>query len=67
MIMSERANRCIDAHANEAQIRRYFTDRLDRMNIVETTRTPTGQTVDWIPIESQLKPGHTIAVRAAPT
>jgi hypothetical protein len=54
-------NRCIEPHANEAQIRRYFTNRLARMKIVGTTRTPTDQTVDWIPIESQLKPGHTIA------
>ncbi len=31
----------------------YFKRRLERLEIVETTRTPSGQTLDWIAIESQ--------------
>jgi hypothetical protein len=32
----------------------YFSDRRRRLDVVKTTRTPSGQVLDWIPIESQL-------------
>lgn len=35
------------------EIAEYFATRQARLNIVRTTRTPSGQTLDWIPIESQ--------------
>lgn len=38
------------------EVRQYFTDRQARRDVVATTRTPLGQVLDWIPIESQL--GH---------
>ena len=44
----------VDVRRYEADIRRYFGERLERMKIVRTTRTPAGQTIDWIPIESQV-------------
>jgi hypothetical protein len=53
--------RCIDVHRHEAEIRRYFQNRLERMHIVRTTRTPHGQTIDWIPRESQLRRGERMA------
>ena len=31
----------------------YFEQRLERLKIVKTTTTPRGQTLDWVPIESQ--------------
>lgn len=37
----------------EHEIRDYFQRRQDRLKVVKTTYTPSGQTIDWIPIESQ--------------
>ena len=51
----------IDARKHEREIASYFERRLERMKIVRTTETPLGQTIDWIPIESQLKVGQRIA------
>jgi len=47
--------------SNEGSIRSYFETRLGRMEIVSTTETPSGQTVDWIPIESQVRKGESVA------
>ena len=59
-------NRKIDSYGrddrkNEAEIISYFENRLEKLEIVRTTETPFGQTVDWIPVESQLKKGRKIA------
>ena len=37
----------------EKDISTYFKGRVDRLRIVKTTRTPSGQILDWVPIESQ--------------
>ncbi|MCJ1376907.1 hypothetical protein MMC20_008152 [Loxospora ochrophaea] len=37
----------------EKEIRSHFEQRRKNLQIVKTTKTPSGQTVDWIPIESQ--------------
>ncbi len=41
------------------QLRDYFEDRAARWRrqVVVTTRTPGGQTLDWVPIESQIRRG----------
>jgi hypothetical protein len=44
-----------------AEIARYFEARQARLKPVRTTRTAAGQTLDWVPIQSQLRPGETIA------
>ncbi len=36
----------------------YFEARLKRLQVVKTTTTPRGQTLDWIPIESQYPRGE---------
>ena len=43
----------------------YYEQRAKHLDIVKTTRTSTGQVVDWIPIESQV-PGGKIATPPAP-
>jgi Neprosin len=43
------------------EIIRHFQARLRRRTIVATTRTPSGQILDWVPVESQV-PGEAIAV-----
>ena len=43
---------------NEKEIREYFEERLRRLDIIKTTRTPSGQTLDWIKKESQLPTGQ---------
>lgn len=47
--------------SNEAPIRAYFEGRLERMEVAATTRTPSGQVIDWVPIESQLPSGQSLA------
>jgi hypothetical protein len=39
--------------AKKKEITAYFENRLKELNIVKTTKTPTGQIVDWIPRDSQ--------------
>src|SRR5882672_8004558 len=53
--------RVVDHRRHEAEIRRYFENRLARLQVACTTRTPYGQVIDWIPRESQLKRGQTLA------
>src|SRR4029453_18589220 len=40
-----------------AEWREYFTARARKREVVQTTKTPSGQTLDWVPIESQVKRG----------
>jgi Neprosin len=40
------------------EIRQYFRDRQARRKPVRVTRTPLGQVLDWIPIESQVRDGR---------
>jgi hypothetical protein len=47
----------VTARRNQAEIRDYFKSRLGRLEVVKTTRTPNGQVLDWIPIESQVARG----------
>jgi len=42
---------------NQEEIRDYFKTRLERLEVVKTTRTPSGQTLDWVAIESQVARG----------
>ena|GEM_PF-3467415 len=39
------------------EIIEYFEARRERLEIVTTTRTPSGQLLDWVPAESQLREG----------
>ena len=39
------------------RLRDYFEDRAARLEVVATTRTPRGQILDWVPIESQIRRG----------
>ena len=50
-----------DVKANRIALREYFSSRRNRLDIVKTTRTPNGQVLDWIPIESQLRRGQKLA------
>jgi Neprosin len=47
--------------AFEREIRNYFERRHKHLDIVATTRTRSGQILDWVPIESQLKSKAKIA------
>jgi hypothetical protein len=40
-----------------AQIREYFAERVRRLPIEATSVMPSGQTIDWIPVESQVPGG----------
>ena len=42
------------------ELARYIEERAQRRDIVATTRTPSGQVIDWVPVESQV-PGRQIA------
>jgi hypothetical protein len=46
-----------DRRRYEREITDYFERRHARLNVVATTTTPRGQTLDWIPIESQVESG----------
>ena len=37
----------------EKEIRSYFEERRKNLSILATTTSPTGQIIDWIPVESQ--------------
>jgi neprosin-like protein len=45
------------ARRNQAELRDYFKTRLKSLEVVKTTRSPSGQVLDWIPIESQVRRG----------
>ncbi|HVP27537.1 MAG TPA: neprosin family prolyl endopeptidase [Myxococcota bacterium] len=51
----------VDLKQNREELREYFARRRSRLDIVKTTRTPSGQVLDWIPIESQLRRGQKLA------
>jgi hypothetical protein len=48
----------IDYERNRRELCEYFEGRLARMQIVKTTTTPRGQSIDWIPIKSQHPQGR---------
>jgi hypothetical protein len=48
------------------EIARYFQARQARLKPVHTTQTESGQTLDWVPIESQLPAGAKIATPPGP-
>jgi hypothetical protein len=50
-----RERRLIDYQANEREIRNYFEARHNRLDIVATTVTEHGQTIDWIWPQSQVR------------
>jgi hypothetical protein len=54
------ATRPIEHERFRREIVEYFERRLQRLQIIKTTISPRGQTIDWIPIESQ-HPGKKIA------
>ncbi|KAI9835784.1 MAG: hypothetical protein M1837_003668 [Sclerophora amabilis] len=39
----------------ENDIRKYFKERTDKLQIIKTTKTRSGKKIDWVPMESQ---GH---------
>src|SRR5437867_3317437 len=45
------------AEREKKRLRDYFEARAARLQVVATTRTPMGQILDWVPIESQLRKG----------
>jgi ribosomal protein L18 len=45
-------------------IEAHFEKRRRRLDVVATTRTPHGQIIDWVPIESQVR-GGIVAMHAA--
>src|SRR5262249_1145919 len=51
----------VDVKRNREALREYFTARRNRLDIVKTTRSPSGQVLDWIPIEKQLRRGQKLA------
>ena len=53
-----RPRRPIDHAAIRREMSAYFEHRMRRLQIVKTTVTPRGQTIDWIPIESQHPAGE---------
>jgi hypothetical protein len=40
------------------EIVQYFDARRRRLKVVKTTRTPRGQVLDWVPVESQVADGN---------
>jgi len=51
----------VDTKKNKAEILEYFRSRRTKLEIVKTTKTPSGQILDWVPIESQLPKGQKLA------
>lgn len=47
-----------DVSKNEKEIREYFESRAARLDVVKTTKTPSGQILDWIKMESQTPRGR---------
>lgn len=44
--------------SEKKRLRGYFEKRAARLKVVATTRTPSGQILDWVPIESQHPSGR---------
>src|SRR4051812_43112503 len=53
--------RYVNPHRYEAEIRRHYEIRQARLKVVCTTKTPHGQVIDWVPRESQLRRGQSLA------
>ena len=43
---------------NQKEIREYFEGRVASLDVIKTTKTPSGQILDWIKMESQLPTGQ---------
>ena len=56
-----RPNKQTRAPATNPEIVRFFEEQRKLLPVVKTTRTPSGQILDWIPIESQHPEGGLIA------
>src|SRR5258708_4052248 len=52
--------------AEKNELVEYFEERIARLHAVETTRTPSGQTLDWIDIRSQHPDGRIATPPPAP-
>jgi Neprosin len=52
--------------AQKKELVEYFEERIGRLHAVETTRTPSGQTLDWIDIRSQHSEGRIATPPPAP-
>jgi hypothetical protein len=52
--------------AQKRELTGYFEERLARLDIVETTKTPSGQILDWIDIHSQHPEGKIATPPPAP-
>jgi hypothetical protein len=48
----------LDPRRVRKELCEYFESRQRRLDVVATTRTPSGQILDWIPIESQVRRGR---------
>jgi hypothetical protein len=51
----------IDKKKLRDEFHAYFEKRRKRLEIVKTTRTPSGQILDWVPVDSQpgsFRPGR---------
>ncbi len=53
-----RPPRSINRKANEQEIRAYFEARTSRLEVAASTVTEHGQTIDWVPAESQTGDGR---------
>src|SRR5450631_2215851 len=40
------------------ELARFFSERAKRLKVVATTRTPSGQVIDWVPVGSQAPEGQ---------
>lgn len=47
----------IDTKRNREELYEYFRARQRRLDAVKTTRTASGQVLDWVPVESQVRRG----------
>src|SRR5262245_11399749 len=56
-----------DRRQFERETVEYFERRRERLRVVATTVTPSGQTLDWIPIESQMPGGKIASLPPPPT
>src|SRR5215211_8694385 len=57
-IRRKKATHKLDLPRNKKEIREYFEGRVSRLDVVKTTKTPSGQLLDWIKMESQLPSGQ---------
>src|SRR4030095_11148879 len=51
----------LDPRRVRKELCEYFESRQRRLDVVATTRTSSGQTLDWLPIESQVRRGRIVS------